>query len=154
MEIRKNSFVIMNYVGKFEDGTIFDSSEGREPLKFVFGVGMLVPGLEKGILGLKKGDKKKIVVEPKEGYGEIREDAFVEVSKEQLPEELSLEPGLELLAQTPMGPVPVRVKKVKDNSVIMDFNHPLAGKKLIFDVEILDVREATQEELESLKVNQ
>lgn len=148
MEIKKNIVVSMEYTGKLNDGTVFDSSEGRGPLEFIYGQGKIIPGLENNLEGLKKGDEKNIKLSADEAYGQYREDAVQEISNEEFPQDVELKEGLNLMAQTPYGPIPVRVKEVKDNSAIIDFNHPLAGKDLEFDVKIVDLREATEEELE------
>ncbi|MFW5705082.1 MAG: FKBP-type peptidyl-prolyl cis-trans isomerase [Nanoarchaeota archaeon] len=147
MEISENKLVKLHYKGTLDDGTVFDSSEGKEPLEFIFGVGMIIPGLEVGIKGLKVGDKKSVKVESKDAYGEYKDEALNEVPKTQFPPEAKLEVGMQLAAQSPMGVIPVRVAEIKDDSVLVDFNHPLAGKDLVFDVEIVEVNEATPEDM-------
>jgi len=147
--IEKNKVVSMHYTGTLEDGSVFDSSEGREPLEFIYGVGMIIPGLEESLNGLAVGDKKKIEnISPEKAYGEIQEEARQEVPKDQMPQDMEVEVGMQLAAQGPQGPIPVVVAEVKEDSVVVDFNHPLAGKTLTFDVEIVEVRDATQEELD------
>jgi FKBP-type peptidyl-prolyl cis-trans isomerase SlyD len=147
--IEKNKVVSLHYTGTFEDGSVFDSSEGKEPLEFIFGVGQIIPGLEEGIEGLKVGDKKKIEnIDPSKAYGEKSDEAKQEVPKSQLPQDVEVEEGMQLAAQGPQGPIPVQVAEIKDDNVVIDFNHPLAGKTLNFDVEIVDIRDATQSELE------
>lgn len=148
MAIAENKVVKLHYKGTFSDGTVFDSSEGREPLSFIFGQGMVVPGLEKGIEGLNEGDKKTVEVSVDEGYGERMDDAVQDVPKEQFPSDLDIHEGQQLVAQGPQGPIMVTVKEIKDESVLVDFNHPLAGKDLVFDVEVVEVRDASNEELE------
>ena len=148
VKIEKNKVVSMHYTGTLEDGNVFDSSEGREPLEFISGVGMIIPGLEEGLEGLTKGDKKKIEnIAPDKAYGQIQEEARQEVPKDKMPQDMELEVGMQLAAQGPQGPIPVVVVEIKEESVVVDFNHPLAGKTLTFDVEIVDVRDATPEEL-------
>jgi FKBP-type peptidyl-prolyl cis-trans isomerase SlyD len=151
MTIEKNKVVKMHYTGTFSDGSVFDSSEGREPLEFIYGTGMIIPGLEEGLEGLDIGAKKKIENIPaSKAYGERSEQAMQEMPKSQLPEEIQsqLTVGMQLAAQGPHGAIPVVVAEIKDDTVVMDFNHPLAGKELNFEVEIVDVRDATKEELE------
>lgn len=151
MAIKLNSVVKMHYTGTLEDGTKFDSSEGREPLEFIYGIGMIIPGLEEGIEGLEVGAKKKVENIPAEkAYGPRMDEAMQEMPKEQLPEDVrgQLQVGMQLAAQGPQGMIPVTVADVKEETVVMDFNHPLAGKVLTFDVEIIEVRDATPEELQ------
>ena len=123
-----NSSVTVNYTGKLEDGSIFDSSlnEGREPLSATLGQGSLIPGFEKGLLGMKVGDKKTVEINHTEAYGELRKDLVVEV-------------GQMLQTMTQQGPMNVMVKEVNETNVILDANHPLAGKKLFFDLELISV---------------
>ena len=148
MEISNDKFVTINYKGTLEDGTVFDNSEGKAPLEFIFGLGMIIPGLEKGIEGLKKGDKKEIKVESKNAYGPILKEAIQEVPKAQFPPEIELKEGLQLAAQGPQGVMPVVIKEVKEESVTVDMNHPLAGKDLTFNVEVVDIRDSTPEDLQ------
>jgi FKBP-type peptidyl-prolyl cis-trans isomerase SlyD len=149
MEVSENKVVSIHYKGTLkEDGSVFDSSEGREPLLFLFGKGMIIPGLEEGMVGLKVGDKKSIEVGFEKAYGPKMEEAKQDVPKDQLPKEAELKVGLQLMAQGPQGAMPVTIAAINDTTVTVDFNHPLAGKDLIFDIEVIDVREPTKEELE------
>ena len=135
--IEKGSKVKVHYTGKLENEQVFDSSVEREPLEFVVGEGMLIPGFEKGVLGLNTGDKKTIELEPSEAYGDLREDLINEVPKENLPE--GVEVGHTLQAQTEQGPINVVVTEIGETTAKIDANHPLAGQKLIFDLEIVEV---------------
>lgn len=146
MAIGENTIVKINYKGTLEDGSVFDTSEGREPLEFIFGMGMIIPGLEKGLNGLNVGDKKSVNVPHAEAYGPVMEQAIQEVPKTQFPADMELKEGMQLAAQGPQGVIPVLVKEVKDETVVVDFNHPLAGKDLTFDVEVVEVKEATEDE--------
>lgn len=149
MQIEKNKVVSMHYTGKLDDGSVFDSSQGKEPLEFIYGVGMIIPGLEEGIEGLSAGDKKSVENIPSEkAYGQRQDEAMQEVPKDQLPQDVELKEGMQLAAQGPQGTIPVTLAQIKDDSVVVDFNHPLAGKNLSFEVEIVEVRDATKEELE------
>jgi FKBP-type peptidyl-prolyl cis-trans isomerase SlpA len=134
-----NSTVSVNYTGRLEDGTVFDSSltEGREPLSATLGQGSLIPGFEKGLMGMKEGDKKTVEIPFSEAYGTVREDLVVEVPKEREPENLT--EGQMLQTMTPQGPMNVIVKEVNEENVIIDGNHPLAGKDLIFDLELVSI---------------
>lgn len=147
MEITDKKVVKIHYKGTLDDGSVFDSSEGKEPLEFMYGAGMIIPGLEKGIEGLKKEDKKTVKVSVDDAYGPRMDEAMQEVPKDQFPADITLEEGMQLAAQGPQGVIPVVVKEIKDESVVVDFNHPLAGQNLTFDVEVVEVREPTQEEL-------
>jgi len=147
MEIKPKKIVKLNYKGTFDDGSEFDSSEGREPLEFMFGQGMIIPGLEKELEGLKAGDTKQVKVSSDEAYGDPDPNKVEEVPKEQFPEDIELKEGLQLAAEGPQGAIPVTVVEVGETSAKVDFNHPLAGKDLNFDIEIVEVREPTEEEL-------
>lgn len=147
MEIDKNKVVKMHYTGTLKDNKVFDSSKGREPLEFVYGLNMIIPGLEEGIKSLKVGDKKKVEIPFIKAYGPVLPTAKQIVPKSQLPKEAELKVGMQLSAQGPQGVIPVTISKILENDVEIDFNHPLAGKDLIFDVEIMDIRDATKEEL-------
>lgn len=142
MTVEKGNTVLVQYTGKFIDGNTFDSSEGREPLKFTVGKNQVIPGFDQGVVGMKVGDKKQIEIEPEQGYGVLDEKAIVEVPKDQIPADIEPKPGMRLTMQAPTGQVfhPL-IKEVKDDILVLDLNHPLAGKKLIFDVEIVEIKE-------------
>jgi len=138
-KINENSTVTVNYTGKFEDGTVFDSSmvEGREPLVATLGQGQLIRGFEQGLLEMQVGDKKTVEIEAVDAYGEVNEGMIQEVPKDRVPQEVEV--GHVLQAETPMGMVNFNVLEVKDETVVLDANHPLAGKKLIFDLEVVGI---------------
>jgi len=138
-KIETNSTVTVNYTGRLEDGSIFDSSvvEGREPLTATLGQGQLIKGFESGLHDMSVGDKKTVEIEAEDAYGKYNDFMVQEVPKEQMPGEVEV--GMQLQAETQMGPVQFIVKEIKDESVVLDANHPLAGKKLIFDLEVLEV---------------
>ena len=135
--IEKGSKVKVHYTGKLDDNEVFDSSKDKEPLEFTVGEGQLIPGFENGVMGLNTGDKKTIELEPNEAYGPVREDLINEVPKENLPEGIKV--GAALQAQTEQGPVRVTVVELNEEIGKVDANHPLAGKKLIFDLEVVEV---------------
>jgi len=138
MEVKEKSKVKVHYVGKLEDNSVFDSSVAREePIDIEIGVSQLIPGFVNGIMGLKVGDKKTINIPFNEAYGPVLEDRIQEVDKALIPEDITL--GQALAAQTPEGEINVVVTKINDETVILDGNHPLAGKNLIFDIEIVEV---------------
>lgn len=138
-KVETNSTVTVHYTGKFEDGSIFDTShlEGRTPLTAKLGEGALIPGFESGLIGMSVGDQKTVEIDPNMAYGEINPELIGEVTKDKVPSEV--ESGHMLQTMTPNGPMNVRVVEVKEDTVILDANHPLAGKKLIFDLELISV---------------
>jgi FKBP-type peptidyl-prolyl cis-trans isomerase 2 len=137
--IEKGNVVAVHYTGKLTDGNMFDSSEGREPLKFQIGSGQIIPGFESAIIGKNIGDKVTVNIPADQAYGEIREDLFVKVGKDQLPGEVQI--GQSLSAQAENGQeVNVTVTEINEDHVIIDGNHPLAGKELVFDIEVVDIQ--------------
>ena len=138
-KVLSDSTVTVNYTGRLEDGTIFDSStvEGREPMTTKLGQGQLIKGFEEGLVDMSEGDKKTVEIESAEAYGEYLDYLIQEVEKSQMPGEVEV--GMPLQAQTEMGVVQFVVKEVKDETVVLDANHPLAGKKLIFDLEVVSI---------------
>ena len=135
--IEKGSKVKVHYTGKFEDNNVFDTSTDKEPLEFTVGEGMLIPGFENGVIGLNTGEKVTIELSPEEAYGPVREELVNEVPKENLPEGVQV--GQMLQAQTEQGPINVTVAEIGETTAKVDANHPLAGKKLIFDLEVVEV---------------
>jgi len=133
--IQIGSTVNVHYTGKLKSGEVFDSSEGRDPLSFTIGTNQIIPGFENAIIGKNVGDKVTIEIEPKDAYGEYREDLLVKVENEQLPG--PVEVGQVLQADNGGQPVNVTVKEVNEDHVIIDGNHPLCGKELIFDIEVV-----------------
>ncbi|MBT1248606.1 MULTISPECIES: peptidylprolyl isomerase [unclassified Thermosipho (in: thermotogales)] len=138
MGIKKGDKVLVHYVGRFEDGEIFDSSEGKEPLQFVVGERQVIPGFEEQIIGMEVGEKKTINVPYDKAYGEYREDLVFPVEKEKLPEDVQVGQFFEV-HQPDGGTFVVRVSEVNEDKIMLDANHPLAGKNLIFDVEIVSI---------------
>ncbi len=123
------------------DGAVVESSQGKKPLQYVHGQGKIIPGLEKQLAGLKVGGEKKIVVKPEEAYGQIDPKAVKEVEKSQIPADIKLTVGTLLEMRDPNGNAfPAKVQEIKDKIVVMDFNHPLAGKELTFQVKIVDIK--------------
>ncbi len=130
------------------DGEVVDSSEGHGPIEYIQGKGQIIPGLEKEVYGMAVGESKEVVVSPAEGYGEENPEAFVEVPKSEFPPEIPLEVGTPLQLRDQQGQVfDATIAEVKENTVLLNFNHPLAGKTLTFQIKVVDVRPATQEEL-------
>jgi peptidylprolyl isomerase len=136
--IEKGNVVAVHYTGKFPDGETFDSSVGRDPLKFQVGSGQIIPGFENAVLGKNIGDKVTINIPAVDAYGEIREDLLVKVPMDQMPGDVEV--GQMLQAQADNGQaVNVTVKEVNEEHVLIDGNHPLAGKELVFEIEVLEI---------------
>lgn len=150
-ELRDNMVASVHYTGTLpENGEVFDSSEGREPLTFLVGFKQMIPGFESELQGAKMGDKKKFTLSPEMAYGERDEQAILEIPRSQfaqLEASTPLEVGFQLVAQMPQGPAPFKIAKLSDDFVTADFNHALAGKELTFEVEVVNLRPATEEEL-------
>jgi len=122
-------------------GEIVDSSEGREPLEYTQGNNMIIPGLESQLQGMKVGEKKTVVVGPEDAYGVINQESIIEVPKAQLGENVDPQIGMMLQMQTPSGQALAgKIIEVKDEAVLVDFNHPLAGQELTFDVEVVEIQ--------------
>lgn len=139
-KIQNGDTVKVHYTGRLEDGTVFDSSmvEGRDPLVATLGQGQLISGFESGLIDMSVGDKKEVHIDPKDAYGEYIPNMEQEVPLENMPGEVSA--GMQLQAETEMGPIILTVKEVRENTVVVDANHPLAGKKLIFDLEVVEIQ--------------
>jgi len=148
MAINENQVVAIEY--EVRDGdTVVDSNMGQAPLVFMYGKGQIIPGLEAGIKDMNVGDKADVLVKPEDAYGEYNAEATQEVPREQFAG-IELAEGMTLYGQGEDGAtVQVIVKEIKDDTVIVDFNHPLAGKSLMFSVALSSVRDATAAELES-----
>jgi len=137
--IEKGNTVEVHYTGKFIDGEVFDSSEGKDPLQFEVGSGQIIPGFETAILGKQIGDKVTVSVTPEQAYGPVREDLIVEVPADKMPGEVEV--GQLLQADGGDGQVvQVIVKEIKEEGVVIDGNHPLAGRDLIFDIEVVSIQ--------------
>lgn len=138
-KVANDSTVTVNYTGRLEDGTVFDSSmvEGREPIKVQLGEGQLIKGFENGLVDMGIGETKTVEIPAGEAYGEYLEYLIQEVEKTQMPGDVEV--GTPLMADTQMGTVQFIVKEVNENTVLLDANHPLAGKNLIFDLEVVEI---------------
>ena len=131
------------------DGELLDSSEEQGPLQFLVGYGNIISGLEEEMMGMKIGDSKNVVVQPKDGYGEFDDEAFMQVPRNDFPKEMSVEVDAELTVRDDAGNARyARVDSIEDNTVTLNFNHPLAGDELHFHVKVVALREPTDEELE------
>lgn len=131
------------------DGEVVDSTEGEEPLQFLQGHQNIISGLEKALAGMKVGDKKQVVVNSADAYGDIDPENIIEIPRDEFPAEIPLETGVELEVKNEEGEVlSATITNISNDLVTLDFNHPLAGKRLTFDVSIVELRAATEEELE------
>jgi len=138
-KVETKSKVKVHYTGRLEDGTIFDTSiaEGREPLEVELGLGQLIKGFEAGLVDMSEGEKKTVEISVEDAYGESRPEFINEVPKANVPE--GVKAGESLQGMGPQGPVNVQVVAVNEETVILDANHPLAGKNLIFDLEVIEI---------------
>lgn len=148
MRIEKNAVVGIEYTLTGEDGQVIDSSREREPLYYIQGLGQIIPGLETALEGRSHGEELRVKVPPEAGYGEHRRELIREVPKERFPDDADLEIGNQFRASSEQGPIVVTVTQVAEEVVTVDANHPLAGETLNFEVEIVEVREASTEELD------
>lgn len=148
MQIAPNTVVSMHYTLTDEGGQVLDSSAGQEPLVFLSGARNIIEGLDNAIQGKAAGDEMKVEVTPEEGYGPVHQELIQQVPRENFQGVDTIEVGMQFMAQTPNGQQPVTVIGVEEDGILLDGNHPLAGKALSFDVEIVEVREATAEEVE------
>lgn len=150
MVIEKDKMVAIHYTLKDDNGVEIDSSAGGNPLAYIHGNGYLIPGLEKELEGKSAGDKFKAVIQPEEGYGVYDERLIATLSRERFDLPGDIEIGMQFQVSTPAGPTIVRVTKVEGDNITIDGNHELAGKVLHFDVEVVEVRELTEEEKQQM----
>lgn len=139
-QVKSGDVVKVHYTGKLISGESFDSSEGREPLEFTVGAGQMIKGFDAALPGMIIGDKKTVNIPAEDGYGARSEDAIIEFPMENVPEDMKLEPGMTLTLSNQQGqPVPVVVVEVKEDIVMLDANHFLAGQELVFDIELVEI---------------
>lgn len=139
-QVKSGDTVKVHYHGRLTDGTTFDSSEGRQPLEFQVGSGMVIAGFDQGVTGMSVGEKKTINIPADEAYGQTNPDMVVEFPKAQFPEDMNPEVGMQLNMTNGGGQViPVTIVEVKEETVLLDANHPLAGKDLVFDLELVEI---------------
>jgi FKBP-type peptidyl-prolyl cis-trans isomerase SlyD len=149
MLIAQDKVVLIHYTLKNDSGATLDSSSGGDPLAYIHGQGNIIPGLEKALEGKQSGDKLNVKVEPSEGYGERDDELVQQVPRRAFGGAAKVKPGMQFHAQTSQGQTRVvTVTRIQGDMVTVDGNHPLAGEKLHFDVEVTEVRDATEEELE------
>jgi FKBP-type peptidyl-prolyl cis-trans isomerase SlyD len=140
--VKDGKLVSLQYSLTGEDGKLIETNKGKEPLKYIQGQKQMIPGFEKELAGMTKGGEKKFKVKPEDAYGLVDQRAFQEFPKDKLPAE-GLKVGAILTGQGPQGqPIRARVHQIKEKTVVLDFNHPMAGKTLIFEVKVLDIQTA------------
>jgi len=147
MKIEKNKVVTIDYTLTDNDGKVIDSSQGREPLTYLHGTGALIPGLENELEGKGAGDKLKVAIKPENGYGVRNEALLQQIPRSNFGHVEDLQVGMQFQANTEQGAVLITIITVEEETVTVDGNHPLAGVELNFDVEIKEVRAASEEEI-------
>lgn len=141
-QAKEGDTVQVHYTGKLRDGTVFDTSQDREPLSFKIGEQRVIPGFEKAVVGMEPGDSKTEELPPDQAYGQHREDMVMELEREQLPDNMEPKVGQQLQLRMQNGQeVPVVITELGDESVTIDANHPLAGKELVFEIELVEIGE-------------
>ncbi len=151
MNISENTYVAFDYKLSLNSGEEVDRSPEGQPLGIITGAGQIIPGLEKAMMEKKEGDNFQISVPSEEGYGQVNPELFRDIARSQFPGDIDVQPGMTFQADGPQGPMLINIKEIKDeNTVVIDLNHPLAGKQLNFDINIVEVREPTAEEMSGL----
>lgn len=147
--VQDDAIVTINYTLRLDDGEVIDTSEGRDPLQYIQGKGQIVPGLERELYGMNVGDEKAVTVSAEEGYGDYDEERLQRVPLETFPDDMELEEGMSVrMRDVNSGQLfDAYIDDVDGEAVTLDFNHPLAGETLHFDIKIVEVREATPDEL-------
>ena len=139
-QVTVNSKVKVHYTGKLANGEVFDTSDGKEPIEFTLGQGQLIPGFEKGLIDMKLNEKKTINMTKDDAYGEVNETLIQEVKKTDLPQDMEPKVGMGLVSKSPDGQeINLMVVEVKEETIVIDGNHPLAGRDLIFDLEVVEI---------------
>ncbi len=147
MKAEPNTFVAIDYTLSLDSGEVIFKTEDDKPLEFIMGQGQILPGLEKAVEGLEPGESVKVTLEPEDAYGYPKQELFKEIPKENFPQDAEIKPGMCFEIRTLQGPMMFRVHEVYDEIVVADFNHPLAGKRLHFDITVKEVRELNANEL-------
>ena len=149
MKATHGAVVSVNYTLSDDEGNILDTNEDAEPLAYLHGFDNIIPGLERALEGVDQGFKSAIVVEAADAYGEVDPEAVFRVSRSDFPDEMIVPEGMQVVGETPSGPVSLVVLEVAEDEVVVDANHPLAGKRLHFDLEVVTVRAASDAELQA-----
>jgi len=138
--IRSGDTISVHYTGKVENGEIFDTSSGRRPLTFTVGTGQIIRGFDEAVVGMTTGQKKTVTIPPEQGYGHRQVELIVDIPKDAVPEEMEIEKGMMIELVDPQGnKMPAEVFEILDELIRMDLNHFLAGKTLVFDIEIVAI---------------
>lgn len=139
-QVKQGDKIKVHYHGKLTSGETFDSSAGREPLEFEVGSGMVIKGFDDGVTGMKVGEKKTINIPAEEAYGPVNPDMLMDFPKERFPADMQMEIGMQLMMSDPSGQqFPVTINEIKEDVIVLDGNHPLAGEELIFDLELVEI---------------
>ncbi|MFH2028790.1 MAG: peptidylprolyl isomerase [Nanoarchaeota archaeon] len=139
MAIKKGDKIKVHYTGKLDDGTVFDSSDGRDPLEFEVGSGQIIKGFDEAVIGMEKDQEKEIKLPSDQAYGQVNPDLLKKIPKDKLPKDQEPKPGMVLGIQTPDGQqIPAKITEVDDKDITIDLNHPLAGKNLNFNIKIVE----------------
>lgn len=151
LQAKNGDVVKVHYTGKHTNGSVFDTSLEREPLQFELGRGMMIQGFEEAILGMKIGEEKTINLSPAQAYGQVNPDMFFTIERASIPAEIDLKEGIQLQAHTEQGqPIQVVVREIKEDSVVLDANHPLAGQELVFDLQLIEIADGGEAEKKPL----
>ncbi|MBW2109477.1 MAG: peptidylprolyl isomerase [Deltaproteobacteria bacterium] len=139
-QAKEGDTVTVHYTGKFEDGTVFDTSRERGPMQFTIGQGRLIPGFEQAVVGMAPGESKSTTVPPEQAYGPHNNEMVQVIDRKQVPPDMQLEVGQQLEVRRPDGQTGiVTVRDLSDSTVTLDANHPLAGRSLVFDIELVEI---------------
>lgn len=139
MKIQKGSKVKIEYTGTLDDGTVFDTNEGKEPLIFEVGASQVIAGFDKAVIGMEKNEQKEFHIEKEEAYGDIIPELIKKIPKQSLPPGKEIKAGMALILKTPDGQqFPVKISEVTETDVVIDLNHPLAGQALTFKIKVID----------------
>lgn len=138
--VKNGDSVKVHYVGTLEDGTVFDSSRDREAtLDFQVGTGQMIPGFDTGVVGMAVGETKNLMIPPEQGYGPMNPEAVHDVPRTQFPDDFEFVVDAMVSGQGPQGPIMAKILEVSEDNIKLDFNHPLAGKNLTFEVELVEI---------------
>ena len=139
MPIKQGDKIKVDYTGTLEDGTVFDTSEGKHPLEFTVGEGKIIKGFDSAVIGMEKDEEKEITIKPEEAYGDHNDQLIKKIPRDKLPKEQEPKPGMMLALKTPDGKqFPAKITEVTDKEISIDLNHPLAGKVLKFKIKIVE----------------
>lgn len=138
MAIKKGDKVKIEYTGKLDDGSVFDSSEGKDPIEFEVGGGHVIKGFDDAVVGMEKGQEKEVKIKTADAYGERNDELIKKIPRSQLPKDQEPKPGMMLGIQTPQGQIPAKITSVDKENITIDINHPLAGKDLNFKIKVVD----------------